>query len=296
MNMKKVIAAVAVAILVTIGMSSCNGKGSSYAKLQKSYDSLVVQNTRSQQELESVLSLIMDVEDELNKVSSAENKLRIGQANGELTENDREVLLNDVRNLTESLERNKAELAQKMEELNRKDINLNALNKKISQLQQQIVQKENTIAQMTAALASKDSLIYRQGERITDLNETTGMQETTIALQDKTIQEQDRELHAAYYCFGTNSELKEQNIISGGGLFSRTQVLPEGYNRDYMIRIDRREVTEIPLFAPKAKVLTDHPSSSYELIKDGNKNLILKIKDVNNFWSRGKNLVVEVTM
>lgn len=293
--MKHLISLVTLAALIAVGTSSCDGKGS-YTKLQKSYDSLVVQNTRSQQELENVLSLIMDVENELSKVSTAENKLRIGRANGELNENERQQLLDDVRTLTESLEKNKEELAQKMTELKRKDINLSALNRKISQLQQQIVQKENIIAQMSVALASKDSLISRQGERISDLSETSSLQETTIALQDKTIEEQDRQLHAAYYCFGTNTELKNQNIISGGGLFSRAKVLPEGYNKDYMIRIDRRDVTEIPLFAPKAKVLTEHPSSSYELIKDGNKNLILKIKDIDAFWQHTKNLVVEVTL
>ncbi|MBR8703977.1 hypothetical protein [Porphyromonas levii] len=294
--MKRIITLVAVTSTMVLGFTACDGKGSSYSKLQASYDSLLVQNTRSQQELEGVLGLIMDVETEINKVNAAENKLRMGQARGEFSENDRQQLLDDIRSMTSSLEESKSELAKKLDELKKKDINISSLNKKISQLQQQIVQKENTIAQMTAALASRDSLINVQGAQISDLNETKGMQETTIALQDRTIASQDKRLHTAYYCFGTNAELKEQGIIKGGGLFSRTEVLPEGYNKDYMMRIDIREVDEIPLFAPKAKLLTDHPSSSYDLIKDGNKNLILKIKNTESFWSRGKNLVVEVIL
>lgn len=51
------------------------------------------------------------------------------------------------------------------------------------------------------------------------------MQETTIALQDRKIAQQEAQLYTGYYCFGTISELKEQNILSGGGLFSRTKVL-----------------------------------------------------------------------
>lgn len=294
--MKRIITLVAVTSTMVLGFTACDGKGASYSKLQASYDSLLVQNTRSQQELEGVLGLIMDVETEINKVNAAENKLRMGQARGEFSENDRQQLLDDIRSMTSSLEESKSELAKKLDELKKKDINISSLNKKISQLQQQIVQKENTIAQMTAALASRDSLINVQGAQISDLNETKGMQETTIALQDRTIASQDKRLHTAYYCFGTNAELKEQGIIKGGGLFSRTEVLPEGYNKDYMMRIDIREVDEIPLFAPKAKLLTDHPSSSYDLIKDGNKNLILKIKNTESFWSRGKNLVVEVIL
>ena len=293
--MKHLFSLATIAAIVMVGLSSCDGKGSSYTKLQQSYDSLLVQNTRSQQELESVLGLVMDVEQEINKVSNAENKLRMGQASGEFTENDREQLLSDVRSMTASLEKNKEELARKLEDLKRKDINISALNKKINMLQQQIVQKENAIAHMTQLLASKDSLILQQGQRISELDETTGAQETTIALQDKTISDQDRKLHRAHYCFGTHEELKEQNIISSRFLRS-DKVLPEGYNKDYLITIDIREVREIPLFAPKAKVLTEHPSSSYELIKDGNKNMILKIKDVDSFCSLGRNLVVEVSL
>lgn len=283
------------ATIVVVAVSSCTGKGSSYTKLQQSYDSLVVQNTRSQQELESVLSLVMEVEEEIGKVSAAENKLHLERANGEFSENDREQLLAEVRSMTASLEKNKEELAKKLEELNRKDINISSLNKKINQLQQQIVQKENVIAHMTEVLASKDSLILAQGQQLDQLSETAGAQETTIALQDKTITEQDRKLNRAYYCFGTNAELKEQNIIKSRFLRS-DEVLPEGYNKDYMMSIDIREVVEIPLFAPSARVLTDHPKSSYELIKDGNGNMILKINDINSFWSRGRHLVVEVNL
>lgn len=293
--MKHLFSLTAVATIVVVAVSSCSGESSSYTKLQQSYDSLVVQNTRSQQELESVLGLVMEVEEEINKVSEAENRLKIGRAKGEFSENDREQLLSDIRTMTSSLEKNKAELAKKMEELQRKDINIASLNKKINQLQQQIVQKENVINQMNQLLASKDSLILEQGRQITELGETAGAQETTIALQDKTISEQDRKLHRAHYCFGTNAELKEQKIIKSRFLRS-DEVLPDGYNKDYLITIDIREVTEIPLFAPNAKVLTDHPSSSYELIKDGNKNMILKIKDIDSFWSRGRNLVVEVNL
>lgn len=293
--MKRVLTIVVVLAAIVTGLGSCD-KGSSYTKLQQSYDSLVVQNTRNQQELENVLGLIMDVEQEIGKVSTAENKLRIGQATGEFSENDRQQLIEDIRDMTSSLEKNKEELNKKLEELKRKDINISTLNKKISQLQQQIVQKENTIAHMSAVLASKDSLITAQSNRINELAETTGVQEATIALQDKTISEQTKQLNAAYYCFGTSSELRDQKIISGGGLFSRPKVEITDANRDYFMKIDIREMREIPLYAPEAKVLTEHPSSSYELIKDGNKNLILKIEDAESFWSRGRYLVIEVRL
>lgn len=284
------------AIAMMLLMSACGKEGQSYTNLQNSYDSLLVQNTRNQQELESVLSLIMDVENEIQKVAVAENKVRVGQLTGELSESARDQLLMDIKDMTATLEKNKEELARQMDQLKRKDINISALNKKITTLQQQIVEKENTIAELTRELASRDLRIQEQQGQIEDLSETTGVQETTIALQDKKLAHQDAKLHTGYYCFGTVSELKEQNILSGGGLFSRTKVLPDGFNKDYFIRIDTRQLTTIQLLAPRAWLRTEHPTSSYDLVKDSDGNMVLHITDTENFWSRSKYLVVEVAL
>jgi len=47
------------------------------------------------------------------------------------------------------------------------------------------------------------------------------------------------------------------------------------------------------LYSKKAKLLTNHPSSSYVLEKV-NEYLVLKITDPNKFWEISKYLVVEV--
>ena len=55
-----------------------------------------------------------------------------------------------------------------------------------------------------------------------------------------------------------------------------------------------REVKEIPLFAGKAKLKSNHPEGSYEFVKDEDGNMTLKITDEKAFWSLGKYLVIEV--
>lgn len=88
--------------------------------------------------------------------------------------------------------------------------------------------------------------------------------------------------------------MKAQNILSKKGLFSKTKVLQDGFNKDYFITIDIREVTEIPLFASKAKLQSNHPDGSYEFIKDEDGNMTLKISDPKTFWSLSRYLVIEV--
>lgn len=293
--MKRII--VAIALSIALFLTGCTGeKSSAYTKLQNSYDSLLVQNTRNNQELEQVLGLILEIEDEMERIAAAENRVRVKYADGELNESTREQLRNDIAFLTRSLQENKEQLAKQMDELKRKDINLSSLNKKIGILQAQIAEKENIIAELNNELAAKDLTIREQGEAISLLEETSRSNEATIAIQDKQLAQQDKQLHTAYYCFGTVGELKEQRIISGGGLFSKSKVLPEGFNQDYFIRIDTREISTIQLFAPKALLRTDHPASSYDLVKDNEGNMTLKITDKENFWSRSKYLVVEITL
>ncbi len=60
------------------------------------------------------------------------------------------------------------------------------------------------------------------------------------------------------------------------------------------ISVDVREVKEIPLFAAKAKLKSNHPEGSYEFVKDEDGNLTLNITDPKTFWSLGKYLVIEV--
>ena len=77
-------------------------------------------------------------------------------------------------------------------------------------------------------------------------------------------------------------------------MFSKPKVLQGEFNRDYFIPIDIRQVTEIPLFAEKARLQSNHPAGSYEFAKDEDNNLIFKITDAKVFWSLGNYLVIEV--
>ena len=108
------------------------------------------------------------------------------------------------------------------------------------------------------------------------------------------LMQKELELYRQKQEFKKESELKDQKILSGGGIFAKSKVLQSGFNKDYFITIDIREVTEIPLFSPKAQLKSNHPQGSYQFDKDEDGNLTLKITDVKQFWSLGKYLVIEV--
>ena len=275
----KTIAGVSVALsLMVVG---CTGnKGSSYDKLKTSYDSLLMQSDKNQADLNEAIGIINEVESNLSQIADAEHRVQADALKGELNQSQKQQIMDEISLLRQTLQENKQNLAQQQEKLKRSGINIAALNKKIDLLSSQIAEKDQMIQSLQADLESARGMIARQDSLITE--------------QTEKLQAQDAALHQAYYCFGTLSELKEENIIKGGGLFSKAKVLPEGFNQDYFKQVDTRDLTTIALFAAKAHLRTQHPASSYHFEKDADGNQTLVIDNQQEFWSRSKYLVVEV--
>ena len=91
---------------------------------------------------------------------------------------------------------------------------------------------------------------------------------------------------ACYVC-EPQRKLEKANIIK------TNKLTPESSWDRKVFWIDKiSELDEIPLNSTEARLMTTHPSNSYELIKDEDAYLIIKIKDPQSFWSSSKYLVV----
>ena len=99
---------------------------------------------------------------------------------------------------------------------------------------------------------------------------------------------QDKTLNTAWFVFGTKSELKDQHIIADG------QVLRSNFNKAHFTKIAIRIDKEIKLYSKSAKILTNHPASSYTLLPDNNKQYVLRITNPKQFWGTSKYLVILV--
>lgn len=255
---------------------------------------LKAEKAQSTTELNEMLSTLNDIQTDIQAIRDAENYLAIEQSNGEMNPNKKEQIKNNMRLIAETLKNNKAQLNELQEKLKKSNIQSSALQKTIDRLSSELNQKATMIAALQEDLAKKDIRIQELDELVTNLNENVENLSVTTAAQSQKITEQDKKLHKAYYCFGTKKELKEQHILTGGGLFSKTKALQGNFNEDYFISIDTREVTSIQLYARKATVRSNHPDRSYKFEKDGDGNLVLNILDPQVFWSLSKHLVVEV--
>jgi len=183
---------------------------------------------------------------------------------------------------------NKNRISELQHKLNSGQIKSVELQKTLTTLQNELVQKNQQLGEMQAQLEERNIVIEGLSKDVSSLNSDV----TELASQNehkaKIVADQDKNLNTAWFVFGTKNELKEKRILEGN------EVLKGNYDKNYFTRVDIRTLNSISLLSKKAKVLTSHPSNSYELVKGGDKMLTLKITDPTKFWSVSKYLVVRV--
>lgn len=289
--MKKVLFATACIVL----LASCGQNASENKKLQAENDSIKLESVKSAAELDEILSILNDVESSFASIRDAENYLSVQQSsNNELTPSRKEELKNNMQLVTDALQKNKEQLAKLQAQLDNSTVKSGQLKKTIDRLSAEIEQKASMIITLQEDLTKKNIRIQELDEMVTVLNEDVENFAVTTMAQAEKINNQEKALHTAYYCFGTAKELKSQKILSGGSLFSKSKVLQPGFNKDYFITVDTREIKEIPLFTNKAELKSSHPEDSFEFTEDEDENVTLKILNTKTFWSISKYLVIEV--
>lgn len=277
-------------LLVVMGLivSCTNVKESKeYKELQAQRDSLLMQTADADSETAEMMSVISEVEANFERIREAEKYISTQSSQeGEMSQNTKDRVSENFKMINEILQRNKAQL----EELNKKysgsTREMTSLKNTISRLNREMQESTGRLSELQAELALKDEQIAQLSQDITSLALETEK-------QSEMIREQDRTLNTAYYVFGTARELRDQKILSGGFL-QATRVMQDTFNKEYFLTIDIREVTEIPLFAPKAKVWSTHPEGTYEFVEGEDRNLTFTITDTQRFWSLTKYLIVEV--
>lgn len=273
--------------------TACSFMTSEVQELRSENDSLRLAKSQIEREVNTYLKTMNDIEQNLDRVKEIEGYLSL-QSNSEGIEIDQAERINkNIALVTEIVQKNQAEIDRLNKDLRRSGLKIKELDSSVKRLTLLVEQQNSTIDTLLSQLSQKDALIAQQDASIQGLNSDVSALRSENEQRQQTIARQDEALHAAWYVFGTRKELKTQQIISTDGLVSPTKVLQSDFNKDYFVKIDAREVKEIPLYAKRVKMLTNHPKTAYRLeLKDG--QYTLYITDTKAFWSVSKYLVIEV--
>ena len=237
-------------------------------------------------EINDMISTFSDIEEGFREITDAQNRVTLAQQ-GEGTNSAKRIKEN-MQFIQQTMRQNKELINKLKQQLRESSFKGDQLKKLIETMQKQMEEKELQLQALREELDKKDIHIAELDEVVanltTNVNQLT--EETTERAQ--TISTQDKELHTAWFVFGTEKELKEQMILDHG------HVLQANFNKEYFTKIDYRIDKEIKFYSKSAKMMTAHPSSSYTLQRDANKQYVLRITDPDLFWSTSKYLVVVV--
>ena len=249
-------------------------------------DSLQRIISQKDNEINDMMETFNQIQIGLREIGEAENRVTVAQT-GEGA-SSRKQMLEDVRFISSTMQQNRALLEKLRQQLRESSIKGDQLRRTIDELVAQINDKEQQLQQLRAELDAKNIHIADLDKTITGLNDNVSSLQEESSKKTETINDQDAQLNTAWFAFGTKRELKDQRIIDG------SKVLQSNFNKSYFTKIDIRVQKEIKLYSKSAKILTMHPSSSYTLQQDANKQYVLRISNPQIFWSTSKYLVIQV--
>ena len=273
-------------------LSSCGNMGRNDASKSEN-ESLQAELAERDAQLNSLMEAFNEVQEGFRLINEAENRvdLQAGAVEGvSVADKIRE----DIRFITEKLQANRERIAELEAELKNSHYASSQMKKAVANLNKELLAKTQQIETLQLELASKNIRIAELDDAVARLSKDISDLKADNEVKAALVQAQDKALNAAWFVFGTNSELKEQKIVTKKFLQKKKVLENDDFNKNYFTQIDIRKDKEIKLYSKDAKLLTSHPDGSYEFIKDEKGTLTLKILNPNSFWSISRYLVIEV--
>lgn len=292
--MSKTILTISIAVLLMLAACSNqeNGKGNfaEIEQLTKENQDLKNQLENKDNEVNAFVQSFSDIEENLQAVMEREKILKGNTANVELRKSKQDLIADDINAISELIGKNKEQLAQLKRKLKNANGKVAELLKVVASLEAKILEKDEEIALLKEELersnsSYKDLFVEYQAK----------VEEVEVTKQE--LEQTTAKLNKAYYAFGTAKELKEKGVITKDGGFiglGKIEKLKDDFNKDYFTTVDIQNTPSITLKCKTAKILTNHPKSSYKLEMAGKTVDKLIILNSEDFWSVSKYLVVVV--
>lgn len=230
--------------------------------------------------LNESIMLFNEIEENLAKINLKEDEIRFRSNDIELAEDGKQWILQEIENINYLREENQKKVGELNKQLANKNVEISELKILVSNLMNKIEVQEEEIEMLRVELSDLDKEYVELLEAYQE--------------QSQIAAETIRELNTVYYAYGSEKELIENGVIVKEGRFlMRKTELRGDLNDEYFTQIDLTKKDKIEVVGKKVKFITDHPSSSYEIISEG-QNHTIQINDPKTFWKVSKYLVVVV--
>ena len=287
--MKKLLTLAIAAVAI---LSSCDKKPST--------DEMAAQAMQeaTQQELvvaisdrDSLLVLVNEISSDMDQIKRLENILDVSNASGE-TPSQRAQIRADISAIQMTLEQRRQQLADLEKKLNNSNLSNSKLRQTIESLRGQIDSQAAEIETLRTSLDQANTQIGQLNTKVDSLHNTV---DTVSAQRDAALDDNrslTNELNLCYYVAASSKELKAHKILESGFL-RKTKIMKGDFDQSFFTVADKRTFKVLNLHSKKAKVLTNQPADSYQIVEiNGQK--ALQIVDPEKFWSLSNYLVIEI--
>jgi len=284
-------------LFMAVLATSCNVERSEkYQTLLAERDSLYTEAVAAKGGFDNALNTINEIENALEAVRAQENIIMMDNQEGNTNKAVSEInaiqqTLQENRNKIDNLERQLAEQGNKSK----------ALTQTVSRLKKQLQEKDTYINNLKDELQHSRQQIAELNDQVTDLsnniselNSNLDVMTVQNAAQQATIENQDAMLNTVWICIATQQGLVEKGVLSKGGLFQVSEISKQGFDKSQFMQGNKRDLDIIPLHSKKAKIMTNHPESSYKINEGEEGSLSIHILDKDAFWGMSNYLVVSI--
>jgi predicted nucleic acid-binding Zn-ribbon protein len=277
--------------------ASCNVERSEkYQTLLAERDSLYTEAVAAKGGFDNALNTINEIENALETVRVQENIIMMDNQEGNTNK-----AVSEINAIQQTLQENRKKIENLEKQLAEQGTKSKALTQTVNRLKKQLEEKDIYINNLKDELQQSRQQIAELSEQVTDLNNNISELNSSLdvmtvqnAAQQATIENQDAMLNAVWICIATQQTLVEKGVLSKGGLFQPSEISKQGFDKSQFMQGNKRELNVIPLHTKKAKIMTNHPESSYQLVEGDEGSLSIQILDKNAFWSMSNYLVVSI--
>tara|TARA_R110000737_G_scaffold352064_1_gene396529 strand:- start:85032 stop:85883 length:852 start_codon:yes stop_codon:yes gene_type:complete len=228
------------------------------------------------------LSFFNEIQDNLVSIGIKEQSVRLKSENPELANDEKAMVLQEIKHINYLREENAKKVAQMQESMKSSGLKITELDNMISRLLEDIAAKDEQIETLRGELERK--------------NEDYALLFDAYQQKDFQVESLSEEMNTAYFVYGTEKELEKNGVIDLKNGFigiGKKVNLKDDFNEEYFTQVDIRSKKEILISGSKIQIISTHRPSSYDLKPSGS-NTRLVIKDIREFWKVTKYLIVVV--
>lgn len=232
--------------------------------------------------INEALAFFNEIEANLESIGLKKDEIRLKTKNNELPNNDKEWVLQQIRHINFLREENGRKVKYLNDQISKSGLKLKELEGMIAKLASDIQLKDEQIAGLQREMDKMDQ-------------EYSKLFDAYQSVNDK-VDYLTEELNEVYYSYGTVQELVKNKVIEQKNGFigiGKKIKIAETFNSDYFVKLDKRKNKEIFIEGKKLTLISDHPSTSYTIVPEGN-NSKIKITNPGEFWRISNYLIVVV--